>query len=32
MASEFAILVHALDEEAAAFYARFGFKPASADP
>jgi GNAT superfamily N-acetyltransferase len=27
-----AILVHALDEEAAAFYARFGFKPATAEP
>jgi GNAT superfamily N-acetyltransferase len=27
-----AVLVHALDEEAAAFYARFGFKPASAEP
>jgi len=27
-----AVLVHALDEEAAAFYAYFGFKPASADP
>lgn len=27
-----AVLVHALDEEAAAFYAHFGFKPASADP
>ena len=26
-----AALVHALDEEAAAFYARFGFKPATAD-
>lgn len=27
-----AVLVHALDEKAAAFYARFGFKPASAEP
>ncbi len=27
-----AVLAHALDEEAAAFYARFGFKPASAEP
>jgi predicted GNAT family N-acyltransferase len=27
-----AVLVHALDEEAAAFYARFGFKPVSAEP
>jgi len=27
-----AVLVHALDEEAAGFYAHFGFKPASADP
>jgi len=27
-----AVLVHALDEEAAAFYERFGFKPASAEP
>lgn len=27
-----AVLVHALDKEAAAFYARFGFKPASAEP
>lgn len=27
-----AVLVHAIDEEAAAFYAHFGFKPASADP
>jgi predicted N-acetyltransferase YhbS len=27
-----AVLAHALDENAAAFYARFGFKPASADP
>jgi GNAT superfamily N-acetyltransferase len=27
-----AVLVHALDEEAAAFYAHYGFKPASADP
>ncbi len=27
-----AVLVHALDERAAAFYARFGFKPASAKP
>ncbi len=27
-----AVLVHALDEEAAAFYARFGFKPTSAEP
>ena len=27
-----AVLVHALDEEAAAFYARFGFRPASAEP
>ncbi len=27
-----AVLVHTLDEEAAAFYARFGFKPASAEP
>jgi predicted N-acetyltransferase YhbS len=26
-----AVLVHALDEEAAAFYARYGFRPASAD-
>lgn len=27
-----AVLVHALDEQAGAFYARFGFKPASAEP
>lgn len=27
-----AVLVHALDEKAAGFYARFGFKPASAEP
>ncbi len=27
-----AVLAHALDEEAAAFYARFGFRPASEDP
>jgi predicted GNAT family N-acyltransferase len=27
-----AVLVHALDEEAAAFYAHFGFRPASAEP
>ena len=27
-----AILVHALDDEAAAFYARFGFQPATAEP
>lgn len=27
-----AVLVHALDEEAAAFYARFGFRSASTDP
>jgi hypothetical protein len=27
-----AALVHALDKKAAAFYARFGFKPASAEP
>jgi GNAT superfamily N-acetyltransferase len=27
-----AVLVHALDEKAAAFYARYGFKPASAEP
>jgi predicted N-acetyltransferase YhbS len=27
-----AVLVHALDEEAAAFYARFGFRPTSAEP
>ena len=27
-----AVLVHALDEEAAAFYARFGFKPTSTEP
>lgn len=27
-----AVVVHALDEEAAAFYARFGFKPASTEP
>lgn len=27
-----AVLVHAFDEEAAAFYAHYGFKPASADP
>ncbi len=27
-----AVLVHALDEEAAGFYARFGFQPASAEP
>lgn len=27
-----AVLVHALDQEAAAFYAHFGFKPASAEP
>ncbi len=27
-----AVLVHALDEQAAGFYARFGFKPASTDP
>lgn len=27
-----AVLVHALDDEASGFYARFGFKPASAEP
>lgn len=27
-----AVLVHALDEEAASFYARFGFRPVSAEP
>lgn len=27
-----AVIVHALDEEAAAFYARYGFRPASAEP
>jgi GNAT superfamily N-acetyltransferase len=27
-----AVLVHAFDEESAAFYARFGFQPASAEP
>lgn len=27
-----AVVVHALGEEAAAFYARFGFKPASTEP
>lgn len=27
-----AVLVHAIDEEGADFYARFGFKPASAEP
>jgi predicted N-acetyltransferase YhbS len=27
-----AVLVHALDEEAAGFYARFGFKPVSTEP
>jgi GNAT superfamily N-acetyltransferase len=27
-----AVLTHAIDEEAAAFYARFGFKPASNEP
>ena len=27
-----AVLVHAIDDEAAGFYTRFGFKPASADP
>jgi predicted N-acetyltransferase YhbS len=27
-----AVLVHALDDEAAGFYARFGFKPASSEP
>lgn len=27
-----AVLVHALDEKAAAFYARYGFKRASAEP
>ncbi len=27
-----AVLVHALDEEAAAFYARFGFRSASTEP
>ncbi|MGC1852585.1 MAG: GNAT family N-acetyltransferase [Solirubrobacterales bacterium] len=27
-----AVLVHALDEEAAAFYSRFGFKSASSEP
>jgi GNAT superfamily N-acetyltransferase len=27
-----AVLVHALDRKAAAFYARYGFKPASAEP
>ena len=27
-----AVLVHAADEEAASFYARFGFRPASAEP
>jgi predicted N-acetyltransferase YhbS len=27
-----AVLVHAIDDDAAAFYARFGFKPASKEP
>lgn len=27
-----AVLVHALDDDAAAFYRRFGFKPASSEP
>jgi predicted N-acetyltransferase YhbS len=27
-----AVLVHALDDEATAFYARFGFQPATAEP
>lgn len=27
-----AVLVHALDQEAATFYAHYGFKPASAEP
>jgi predicted N-acetyltransferase YhbS len=27
-----AVLVHALDDEAAGFYARFGFRPATKDP
>lgn len=27
-----AVLVHALDQRAAAFYERFGFKPASSEP
>ena len=27
-----AVLVHTIDDEAAAFYARFGFKSASAEP
>ncbi len=27
-----AVVVHALDEDAAGFYARFGFQPASAEP
>src|SRR4029077_13087807 len=27
-----AVLVHALDDQAAGFYARFGFKPASSEP
>ena len=27
-----AVLVHAIDEKAAAFYVRYGFKPASAEP
>lgn len=27
-----AVLVHALDEKAAAFYARYGFRPASREP
>jgi hypothetical protein len=27
-----AVLVHAFDEKAAAFYARYGFKPASTEP
>jgi predicted N-acetyltransferase YhbS len=27
-----AVLVHAIDDEAAAFYARFGFEPASSSP
>lgn len=27
-----AVLVHAIDDDAAAFYARYGFKPASAEP
>lgn len=27
-----AVLVHALDENAAAFYAHFGFRPASTEP